>query len=38
MHCMHAGLFASLMSVHNDTTASPRVFMDILDDHIGVGK
>ena len=38
MHYMQAGLFASLISVHNDTSASPRVYMDVLDEHIGVGK
>ena len=38
MHYMQAGLFASLISVHNDTSASSRVYMDVLDEHIGMGK
>ena len=38
MHYTQAGLFASLFSVHNDTSASLRVYMDVLDELIGVGK
>ena len=37
---MQAGLFASLFSVHNDTSASLRVYiiMDALDEFIGVAN